>query len=117
MKWSAQCEPASKSILIDGSIQELDCAQLVGRKFLRNRVKTGLSQCICMPCAVYFAPLYLNVRNKGTNLDDFFAQCTIAFLCTYRVHNTKSQNALSVVGYGGIMYYCTLHHCTIVQYM
>jgi len=67
---------------------------------------------------VYFAPLYLNVHNKGTNLDDFFF-CTVYYriLCAYRVRNTKSQNALSVVGYGGIMYYCTLHHCTIVQYM
>ena len=55
MKWSAQCEPASKSILIDGSVQELDCSQLVGRKFLRNRVEIELSQCICMLCAVYFA--------------------------------------------------------------
>ena len=66
-----------------------------------------------MPCAVYFAPLYLNVRNKGTNLDDFFCTVYYSILCTYRVHNTKSQNALSVVGYGGILYYCILRQCTI----
>ena len=108
VKWSAQCEPASKSILIDGSIQELDCAQLVGRKFLRNRVEIELSQCICMPCAVYFVLLYLNVHNKGTNLDDFLAQCTIAFcdlvLCTL-------YNVLLV--WWAMVASCTTVHCTI----
>ena len=52
--------PLPDQFLIDGSIQELDCVQLVGKKFFENRVEIELSQGICMLCAVYFVPLYLN---------------------------------------------------------